>query len=465
MNTNLSSSSLSSGQSTPPSRFLVACALVAALGGLLFGFDTVVISGAQQQLKETFGLNGFLQGFMTASALIGTVVGSLIAGKPGDLYGRQVCLVWSAVLYFISAVGCGFSWDFWSLVTFRIIGGVGVGASTVICPLYLAEISPAQWRGRLGAFFQFNIVLGILLAFLSNFLIGLIGLGDTEWRWKLGVQALPALAFWILLKGIPESPRWLVMRGRTKEAAEVLRRTGAEDADGQITAIQHSLSEETQKSQAAEPLFQRIYAVPIFLAISIAMFNQLDGINALLYYMGPIFAMAGFDKVSGDLQSVAIGATNLVFTMAGMAVIDRFGRKPLLIAGAIGTGLTLLGVAYIFTTNLHQGLLVWLLVGYIACHAFSQGAVIWVYISEIFPNTVRAKGQTLGSFTHWIMAAAISWTFPMFAKNAGEPGAGIPFVFFAAMMAVQVFVVLRYFPETKGVPLEEMEARLKRPLR
>ncbi|OAM88334.1 sugar porter family MFS transporter [Termitidicoccus mucosus] len=449
-----------SSQNTAPNSFLLRCSLVAALGGLLFGFDTVVISGAQSQLKELFDLDGFMQGFMTASALIGTVIGALFAGKPGDRLGRKRCLQWAGVLFFVSAAGCAVAWNFWSLVVFRVIGGLGIGGSTVICPMYLAEIAPPQWRGRLGAFFQFNIVLGILLAFLSNYIIGLLDFGAAEWRWKLGVEAAPALAFWLFLKGIPESPRWLVMAGRPGEAENVFVQTGAPDAAAQIAAVQASLEAEAGQRRVSVPLFQRIYALPVFLAVSVAMFNQLDGINALLYYLNPIFGMAGFDKVSGDLQSVAIGATNLVFTMLGMAVIDRVGRKPLLLAGAAGTGVCLLGVAWIFTINQYHGALVWLLIGYIACHAFSQGAVIWVYISEIFPNAVRAKGQTLGSSTHWIMAAAISWLFPVFAKNAGEPGAGIPFYFFAAMMLLQIIVVLRWFPETKGVPLEEMQARL-----
>jgi len=449
-------------KSTAPNRFLLSCALVAALGGLLFGFDTVVISGAQVQLRAKFDLSGFMQGFMTASALIGTVFGALIAGRPSDKYGRRQCLKWSAILYLVSAAGCAFAWDFWSLVSFRIIGGIGVGASTVICPLYLAEISPAAWRGRLGTFFQFNIVLGILIAFLSNFLIGLAEIGAEEWRWKLGVQVIPSLAFWLLLRRIPESPRWLVMRGRQAEAATVFHRTDNGDPDAQIAAIEESLHKERLRGSVVESLFQKAYALPIFLAVSVAMFNQLDGINAFLYYLNPIFAMAGFDKVSSDLQSVAIGATNLIFTMLGMTIIDRVGRKKLLITGAIGTALCLLGVAYIFSTNQYQHLLVWLLVGYIACHAFSQGAVIWVYISEVFPNAVRAKGQTLGSSTHWIMAAAISWIFPIFAKDAGQPGAGIPFLFFAIMMVLQVVIVFRYYPETKGVKLEDMEEHLRR---
>lgn len=450
----------SQNQGGSPNAYLLRCSLVAALGGLLFGFDTVVISGAQDQLKDLFQLGGFMQGFMTASALIGTVIGALFAGRPSDLLGRKRCLQWAGVLFFASAVGCAFAWDFWSLVAFRIIGGLGIGASTVICPLYLAEISPPRWRGRLGAFFQFNIVLGILLAYLSNYLLGQADLGAHEWRWKLGIEAAPSLVFWILLRAIPESPRWLIMRNRTREAAEVFAGTGVENPDEQVAAIQASIAEDTGGQKKAEPLFKRIHSLPVFLAISIAMFNQLDGINALLYYLNPIFGMAGFDKVSGDLQSVLIGATNLVFTMLGMAIIDRVGRKTLLLGGAVGTGLCLLGVAWIFTVNQYQGALVWLLVGYIACHAFGQGAVIWVYISEIFPNSVRAKGQVLGSSTHWIMAAAISWLFPMFAKNAGEPGAGIPFYFFAAMMALQIIILLRWFPETKGVPLEDMQKRL-----
>ncbi len=449
-------------QTASPNAYLLRCALVAALGGLLFGFDTCVISGAQDQLKTLFALSGNEQGFMTASALIGTIIGCFIAGKPGDVFGRRKCLVVSAVLFFVSAVGSGLAWNFWSLVVFRVIGGIGIGGSTVICPMYLAEIAPARWRGRLGAFFQFNIVLGILVAFLSNYLIGFAGAGDYEWRWKLGVEAAPALAFWLLLAAIPESPRWLVMRGRDAEAEKVFAQTGVGGAAAQVAAVRASLRAESADAAAcrAEPLFQKKYALPVFLAFSVAAFNQFDGINALLYYLNPIFRMAGFDKVSGDLQSVIIGAANLVFTMLGMLIIDRVGRKPLLLACAAGTGAALLGVAYIFTASRHQGALVWLLVGYIACHAFGQGAVIWVYISEVFPNAVRAKGQTLGSATHWVFAAAISWLFPVFARDAGQPGAGAPFWFFAAMMLVQIVVVLKWFPETKGVPLEEMQARL-----
>lgn len=441
------------------SRALLKATLVAALGGLLFGFDTIVISGVQQAVKELFHLDGFLQGFMTASALIGTVIGALVAGKPADLFGRRDSLKVAGLLYFICAIGCAMSWSFGSLVGFRFTGGLAVGASSVLGPLYLAEISPARWRGRLVAFFQFNVVLGVLLAFLSNYSLGKLNLASAEWRWKLGVQAIPALLFLILLFFIPRSPRWLVMKGIYDEAADVLRSIGTEDVKGQVAAIRASIHEE--RAGRAEPLFRRAYLKPIFLAWAVAVFNQLDGINALMYYMNPIFSMAGFTKVSGDLQAVFVGIANLLATLVGMAIIDRAGRKQLLLWGAAGTGLGMAGVAWIFNGTQYHGALVWVLVGYVICHAFGQGTVIWVYIAEIFPNAVRAKGQAWGSFTHWFMAMLVSWTFPVLARNAGEPHAGLPFAFFAIMMIVQIVVVWRLFPETKHVPLEEMEQRVR----
>jgi sugar porter (SP) family MFS transporter len=439
---------------------LLGATLVASLGGLLFGFDTIVISGCQNQLKVLFQLDSFQQGFMTASAIIGTVIGALTAGRPGDRFGRRDSLKAAGALYFICALGCALAWGFWPLIVFRIIGGVAVGASSVLGPLYLAEISPARWRGRLVAFFQFNIVMGVLLAFVSNFGLGTLDLGDGEWRWKLGVQALPAAAFLVLLFFIPRSPRWLMMKGAEGEAAEVLHSLGTLNVPAQIAAIRESLHQELRGRVA--PLFCRAHAKPIFLAITVAMFNQLDGINALMYYLNPIFSMAGFTKVSGDMQSVVVGLANLLATMAGMLIIDRGGRKPLLIWGAVGTGVTLAGIAWIFNGTENHGMLLWLLVGYIICHAFGQGAVIWVYISEVFPNAVRAKGQTLGSSTHWFMAMIISWTFPIFAKPAGQPHAGAPFMFFAVMMIVQVVVVWCFFPETKRIPLEDMENKIEK---
>jgi sugar porter (SP) family MFS transporter len=286
-----------------------------------------------------------------------------------------------------------------------------------------------------------------------------MGLGASEWRWKLGVQAFPALLFLVLLFFIPRSPRWLVMTGRLEEASSVLRLIGTEDVDRQVAAIRTSIHEEM--TGRARPLFRRAHAKPLLLAWTVAMFNQLGGINAVMYYLNPIFTMAGFTKVSGDLQAVMVGVANLAATIFGMAIIDRAGRKPLLIWGAIVNGVCLAGVAWIFSGAAYHGALIWVLVGYIIGHGFGQGAVIWVYISEVFPNAVRAKGQAWGSFTHWFMAMVVSWTFPVVARNAGEPGAGRPFLFFAVMMVVQVFVVWRYFPETKRVPLEEMEQRVE----
>ena len=436
---------------------LIGSTIVAALGGLLFGFDTVIISGAQTQLKEIFKLDGFMQGFMVASALIGTIIGSLIAGKPGDVFGRRDSLKVVGLVYFVSALGCALAWSFWSLVSFRLIGGIAIGASSVLGPLYLVEIAPTRLRGRLVGFFQFNVILGILLAYVANYGLGLFQFGPAEWRWKLGIVALPA-AFMFCLYFIPRSPRWLAMKGLYEEARTVLVRIGTENVDDQLEAIRRSIH--VEQGRAAEPLFRRAYLTPILLAWGVAMFNQLTGINALLYYLNPIFTMAGFNKVSGDMQSVAVGATMLVFTLFGMLIIDHVGRRKLLLTGSVGMAIALGGVAAVFNTGEHKELLIWLLLGYMVFFSFGQGAVIWVYISEVFPNAVRGKGQTLGSFTHWFMAAAVSWTFPVFARNAGESGAGIPFVFFAAMMVVQFFVVWKFFPETKGIALEDMESAM-----
>jgi sugar porter (SP) family MFS transporter len=432
---------------------LLKSTVVAALGGLLFGFDTAVIAGATQALKVLYHLSPLGEGFTVASALVGTVIGSMLAGIPGDRYGRRDSLRGMAVLYLVSALGCAFAWNWTALVIFRFIGGLAIGGSSVLGPMYIAEISPAKWRGRLVGLFQFNVVFGILLAYFSNYILGTMGFGAAEWRWKLGVTAVPAAFFFVMLFGIPRSPRWLVKKGRIDEAREVLRLIGEENYEQELKDIIESIDAEHVTSDA---LFTAKYRVPIFLAISIGMFNQLSGINAILYYLNAIFEHAGFSKVSGDLQAVAIGATNLLFTMLAMSVIDKVGRKKLLLIGSVGTALCLAGVAAIFLIGRHENLLVWMLVGYIAFFAFSQGAVIWVYISEVFPNRVRAKGQSLGSFSHWIMNALISWTFPLMAASSG----GYPFVFFSAMMVLQFFVVLFCYPETKGISLEEMQKKL-----
>ena len=436
-------------------KHLIQYTVVAALGGLLFGFDTVVISGATDALKNLYQLTPLLLGITVASGLCGTVFGSMFAGQPSDRYGRRGCLQALAVLYVVTALGCALAPSWSVFVTFRLIGGLAIGGSSVIGPMYIAEIAPAAKRGRLVGLFQFNIVSGILLAYLSNYLIGRIGLGADEWRWKLGITALPAALFFTALFSIPQSPRWLVRRGRTGEARAIFQQIGEPNPDQEVRDIVQSVESENREKN--EPLFIARYRTPILLAISIGVFNQLSGINAILYYLNDIFAKAGFNKVSSDLQAVAIGATNFLFTLIAMTVIDRLGRKKLLLTGAVGTAVCQAGVALVFFTGSHESMLVWLLVGFIAFFAFSQGAVIWVYLSEVFPNLVRAKGQSLGSATHWIMNALISTIFPVLAAHSRP----LPFVFFAAATAVQFFVVLFWYPETKGVTLEAMQKTLE----
>jgi MFS transporter, SP family, arabinose:H+ symporter len=373
---------------------------------------------------------------------------------PGDRYGRRDSLRGMAVFYVLSALGCALAWNWSSLLIFRFIGGVGIGGSSVLGPMYIAEVSPPKWRGRLVGFFQFNVVTGILLAYLSNYLIGLAAFGETEWRWKLGVSGIPAALFLLLLFFIPRSPRWLVAKQRLTEARSVLQTIGHEDVEGELQDIVASI--DVEHGHGKEPLFSRKYARPIFLAVAIGFFNQMIGINAILYYLNDIFERAGFSKMSGDLQAVAVGLTNLLATVVAMSLIDRAGRRTLLLTGSVGCAFCLAGVAWVFATAAHQRLLLWLLVGYIASFSFSQGAVIWVYLSEIFPNRVRAKGQSLGSFTHWAMNALVSGIFPVLAARSHAA----PFVFFCVMAVAQFFVVLSFFPETKGVSLEDMQKRL-----
>jgi MFS transporter, SP family, arabinose:H+ symporter len=434
--------------------YLTRSSVVAAFGGLLFGFDTVVIAGVTGALKVQYSLNADAVGITVAAAILGTILGSMFAGIPGERWGRRGGLRMTAVLYLVSAVGCAFAFGWSSFVAVRFLGGVGIGASSVLGPMYIAEISPPKLRGRLVGIFQFNIVFGILLAYLSNYIIGTMGFGEAEWRWKVGIAAFPAILFLALLYTIPESPRWLAKKGRAGEAEDVLRNCGDPNYRQDLAEILASV--DAQHGAADEPLFTRKYRVPILLAVSLACFNQFTGINAILYYANDIFAKAGFTKVSADLQTVAIGATNLLFTIIAMTVIDRIGRKKLLLVGSVGMAVALGSVSAIFFAGTHQDLLMWCLVGFIAFFAFSQGAVIWVYLAEIFPTRVRAKGQSLGSLTHWVVNAIIAQTFPRLAESSG----GIPFVFFAVMMVVQFFAVLAFFPETKGLSLEEMQRKL-----
>lgn len=463
---------------------LLRSAVVAALGGLLFGFDTAVISGAEKTLERNyqrqyesiaryFGrpelLNSrnekdlpilqrtsFWHGTVVASALIGTVIGSLLFGKPADRYGRRFILKLLGILYFVSAVGSALAWEMFSFSIFRFIGGLAVGGTSVISPMYIAEISPARVRGRLVAITQFNIVLGILLAYLSNWIISMQNLGEWEWRWMFGVEAIPAALFFVLLFFTPRSPRWLVGQGLLEEARAVLSQVGTDtgNVEEELQLIQRSLREDTKSLQ--EPFFRRKYLKPIMLAVMIAMFNQLSGINALIYYTKRIFEMAGAESTSALAQSVIIGFTNLIFTMAAMLVIDHFGRKKLMLIGSIGYILSLSGVTWGFFSGTGGKMILIGFIGFIAAHAFGQGAVIWVFISEIFPNALRARGQALGSFTHWIMAALISLTFPMFAEQLGWR----IFAIYGLCMVGQLLWVLLVMPETKGIPLEEIQKKL-----
>jgi len=442
--------------------YLVKSTVVAALGGLLFGIDTAVISGATRELSTSYSLTPSTLGLTVSIALWGTVIGAMTAGFLGDRWGRRDSLRLMAVFYLVSALGCAFAWGWYPLLVARFLGGLGIGGSSVLGPMYIAEIAPAKWRGRLVGSFQINIVAGILLAYFSNFVVGRFGMGVIEWRWKLGIPAVPAALFLLMLFTIPRSPRWLVKKRRIDEARDVLRVTGDENYERDLQEIVQSIDLE---HAAQDHLFNwnwsrgslnLRYIYPIFLAFSLGVFNQLSGINAILYYLNDIFESAGFSKVSGDLQAVAIGATNLLFTLIAMSVIDKLGRKTLLLIGSVGTAVSLAGVAAVFFTGTHKETMVWLLVGFIASFGFSQGAVIWVFIGEVFPNQVRAKGQSLGSFAHWFMNALISGLYPLMAESSGA----YPFLFFSVMMAVQFFVVLLFYPETKGVSLEEMQRQL-----
>ncbi|MGB7436810.1 MAG: sugar porter family MFS transporter [Candidatus Acidiferrum sp.] len=434
--------------------YLLKCSVVGALGGLLFGFDTAVIAGTTHALTLQYSLTPGTLGLTVSIALWGTVLGSMSAGVIGQRLGGRETLRILAVLYVVSALGCAFAWSWHMLVLSRFVGGIGIGGSSVLGPVYIAEVSPAKQRGRLVGLFQINVVIGILLAYFSNYCIAALRLGAHEWRWQLGIAAVPAILFLILLFGIPRSPRWLATRSRLDEARSVLQMIGSLDTEGELQEIVSSIH--LERSQTSESLFRRKYRYPIFLAVTIGMFNQLSGINAILYYLNDIFSSAGFSEVSGNLQAVAVGSMNLLATMLAMTLIDKLGRKTLLLIGSVGTAVCLAGVAGIFFSNKHQGFLLWLLLGYIGFFAISQGAVIWVYISEVFPTRVRAKGQSLGSSAHWIMNALISGIFPLMAKSSGA----YPFVFFALMMVLQFFVVLYMYPETKQVSLEALQQHL-----
>ena len=434
--------------------YVVRGTIVGALGGLLFGFDTAVISGTTQALTLKYHLSPFLLGVTVFSALLGTVIAALSAGIPGQRFGRRDTLRVMAIFYVVSALGCALAWNWPALIVFRFIGGLGIGGSSVLGPMYIAEIAPPEWRGRLVGCFQLNVVIGILLAYISNYFIGTLHLGAHEWRWQLGVSGIPAFLFLIALFFIPRSPRWLVMQRNMEESLNVLHLVGVKDAKRELDEIVESVH--LERTASKDRLFSRQYAKPIFLAITVGMFCQLSGINAILYYLNDIFALAGASKLSGDLQAVAVGAMNLVATLAAMAVIDHIGRRKLLLIGTAGLTACLGAISWIFMTHRHMNWLVWLLMAYIACFAISQGAVIWVYVSEVFPNRVRSKGQSVGSSAHWITNALISLIFPVMAMSSGA----YPFIFFGVMMILDFFIVLFYYPETTGISLEKMQHKL-----
>jgi SP family arabinose:H+ symporter-like MFS transporter len=436
-------------------KYLLRCAFTGALGGLLFGFDTAVIAGTTHALSQQFALNPGHLGFTVSIALWGTVIGAISAGSIGQKIGSRATLRIMAVLYVLSAVGCAFSWSWSTFLIARFIGGLGIGGSSVLGPVYIAELAPPKYRGRLVGLFQINIVVGILLAYASNFWIASFHLGATEWRWQLGIAALPAVLFLVMLFGIPQSARWLVTQNRLDDALQSLILVGTPDSDAELASIQESI--QFDQNASAEPLFKRRYLKPILLAFGIAAFNQLSGINAVLYYLNDIFVSAGFSRLSGSLQAVIIGGVNLVATLIAMTLIDRFGRKKLLLGGCVGMALCLSGVAWVFSTGLHHELLIYFLTGYTASFALSSGSVIWVYMSEIFPTRIRVKGQALGSTTLWVLNGIISQIFPSMAAKS----ASLPFVVFAVVMAVQFVVVLLFFPETKGLSLEQLQHKLE----
>ncbi|MDO5554889.1 MAG: sugar porter family MFS transporter [Planctomycetia bacterium] len=441
--------------------YLILCSVVTALGGFLFGFDTAVISGTTDALTRVFQLsNGFWLGFTVAAALIGTILGAIIAGRPADRYGRHKSLYAVAIIYFISAIGSAWPFDWYSFLFFRFIGGVGVGASSVIAPMYIAEISPAHLRGRLVAIMQFNVIFGITMAYLSNYGIDLLAPGEDAWRWMFAVEAVPAALFFFLLFLTPESPRWLVAQNRISEAAALITRFGSESVDAEIAAIQGSLK--TDRENQSVPFFHKSNRKVILLALAIAAFNQLSGINAVLYYAPSIFKMAGYDQNAAFLSSVIIGSVMTVFTMLALLVMDSLGRKKIMLVGTFGYLISLATIAfcfYYYGQNFDKtgGAVVLIsLIVYIAAHAFGQGSVIWVFISEIFPNRLRARGQAFGSFVHWVGAATISWTFPVIANASG----GHAFAFYFLMMLLQLVWVVWIMPETKNVSLEDLQKKL-----
>jgi sugar porter (SP) family MFS transporter len=429
--------------------------VTSALAGFLFGFDTVVISGAEQKIQALWGLSAGMHGMATASALYGTVIGALLGGWPTDRFGRKLTLLGIGVLYIVSAVWSSLASDVNSFIIARLIGGLGIGISTVAAPLYISEIAPAGYRGRLAGMFQFNIVFGIVIAYLSNALLA--DAGENAWRWMLGVAALPSVLYTLCCLAIPESPRWLLGKKGDRQAGVAVLRLIEPNASGEkIAAEADAIVAASAQKTAAGKFWSPSLRVPILLAFFVAFFNQLSGINAILYFAPRIFEMTGLGTQAALLQSVGIGITNLIFTFVGLWLIDSLGRRTLLYIGSFGYIASLGLVAWAFFTQ-HYSIVPVCIFAFIAAHAIGQGTVIWVLISEVFPNTHRAAGQTLGSSTHWIFAALLTTFFPKMV-TAFSPG--YVFLFFCFMMVLQLLWVKTRVIETKGVPLEQVQRRL-----
>lgn len=438
---------------------LIRASIVASLGGLLFGFDTAVVAGTTSSVKALFQLSEWAMGFVVSSALIGTILGTLVVSKPGDKWGRRDSLKILGSLFFISALGCAFAWDFWSLSVFRLIGGIGIGGASVLGPMYIAEISPAKLRGRLVILFQFNVCLGILIAYFSNAMIELLNLDvlHTQWRVMFAAETIPALLFFTMLFTIPRSPRWLASVQKFNEAKNVLVQAGELRVVEAIAEIKESLKTGTKKR--TEKLFQKKYLYPIFLGVSVAAFNQLSFVNGYLYYLNDTLNEIGA-SFGGKFQPVLIGVSNVVAVSIALLTIDKLGRKTLLLVGSWGSAIPLALCAYIALTRNLIEWFPWCVALFILFFSFSQGAVIWVYISEVFPNKVRSKGQSLGSFTHWGLCAVAAQVYPPIVAIS-KIGLAIPFAFGCVMMIVQFFVVWFFFVETKGIPLEQLEIKLR----
>lgn len=434
---------------------VLAWSMVVALGGFLFGFDTAVISGAEKSIQQYWNLSVFEHGLTISIALIGTVIGSMLGSRPSDHFGRKNTLYMVAFAYLISSLGTALADNWHIFLFFRFLGGLGVGTSSVTAPIYISEVSPADRRGRLVGLFQFNVVLGILISYLSNYLISQGG--ESSWRWMLGVQAAPSLLFMILIRFIPESPRWLILKkGASDQALEILRIINPLNCEQELRSIENSKLSHTSAPETR--LFSRQYKAPVILAVLFAFFNQVSGINAIIYYAPRIFEMAGLGAHSSLLSTVGIGAINFAFTLMAINFIDKVGRRVLMLIGSVGLIGSLFLVAVTFNSGQFSGFAIPIYVMvFIAFFAFSQGAVIWVFISEIFPNQVRAKGQTLGSSTHWIMAALIAFSFPYLAEKLGG---AVTFYFFGSMMVLQLIFVWRFMPETKGKSLEQIETNV-----